>query len=38
MKKNKDVPGAQMTHLASFVPIFIVAAPNHCYCHSLLYT
>jgi hypothetical protein len=24
--KKKDVPGAQTSHLASFVPIFIVAA------------
>jgi hypothetical protein len=26
MKKKKDLHGAQMTHLASFVPVFIVAA------------
>jgi hypothetical protein len=26
MKKKKDLPGAQTMHLASFVPIFIVAA------------
>jgi hypothetical protein len=25
-KKKKDLPGTQTTHLASFVPVFIVAA------------
>jgi hypothetical protein len=25
-KEKKDLPGAQTTHLASFVPVFIVAA------------